>query len=209
VKQWRGRSESGKAFFADLNGKYRLGIEQFGGTEQEQPKEEAPVVDLDEIKNKEGQIGESSIEDVMLALEQLDGDVEKGKKLFTQQGCQACHSISQGGVQKGPFLGQIGGIMNRQQIAESILKPNASISQGFATVQITTSDDKSYTGFITEETAEDLVIRNIAGQATRVEKSNIATRRELETSMMPAGLANALSYEEFTSLVDFLSEQVE
>ncbi|MDR8393621.1 c-type cytochrome [Aliifodinibius sp. S!AR15-10] len=209
VKQWRERSESGKELFADLNGKYRLGIEQFGGTEPEQPKEEAPVVDLEEIKNKEGQIGESSIEDVMLALEQLDGDVEKGKKLFTQQGCQACHSISQGGVQKGPFLGQIGGIMNRQQIAESILKPNASISQGFATVQITTSDDKSYTGFITEETADDLVIRNIAGQATRIEKSNISNRRELETSMMPAGLANALSYEEFTSLVDFLSEQVE
>ncbi len=28
-------------------------------------------------------------------------------------------------------MGQIGSIMNREQIAESILKPNASISQGF------------------------------------------------------------------------------
>ncbi|GAA5522380.1 c-type cytochrome [Aliifodinibius salicampi] len=209
VKEWRIRSENEKQLFAEINSKYRLGIDQFGGTEADAPKEEAPRVDLEEIKNKEGQVGEASIEDVMLALEKLDGDIEQGKKLFIQQGCQACHTISQEGVQKGPFLGQIGGIMNRQQIAESILKPNASISQGFATVQISTDDNKSYTGFVTRETAEELEIRDIAGQSTTIKKSNIESRRELETSMMPSGLANALSYEEFTSLVEFLSQQVE
>ncbi|MDZ7691451.1 MAG: c-type cytochrome [Balneolaceae bacterium] len=208
LKVWRQRAPKDE-FFANLNDKYRLGITEFGGTEQTEPVEEEPVVDLEEIKNKKGQIGKASIEDVMLALDELSGDEEMGKKLFVQQGCQACHSISQGEVMKGPFLGQIGGIMNRQQIAESILKPNASISQGFATVLITTNDNKSYTGFISEETAEKLVIRNIAGQASTVRKSNIATRKELETSMMPPGLANALSYEEFAALVDYLSRQVE
>ncbi|WP_434084239.1 DUF7133 domain-containing protein [Fodinibius salsisoli] len=208
VKEWQSRTESEQQLFAGLNSKYRLGIDQFGGTEAEAPKEEAPQVDLEAIKNKEGQVGEASIEDVMLALEQLDGDAQKGKELFIQQGCQACHTLSQEGVQKGPFLGQIGGIMNRQQIAESILKPNASISQGFATVQISTDDNRSYTGFVTRETAEELEIRNIAGQATTIEKANIESRKELEMSMMPGGLANALSYEEFTSLVEFLSQQV-
>lgn len=209
MNQWRERSSSDEQLFANLNSKYRLGISEFGGTEAEEPKEEAPTVDLEEIKNKKGQIGEASIEDVMLALDELEGDVEQGEKLFTQQGCRACHSISQGEVMKGPFLGQIGGIMNRQQIAESILKPNTSISQGFATVQIETNDGKTYTGFVTEETANDLVIRNITGQATSIEKSNINSREELESSIMPSGLANSLSYEEFTSLVDFLSKQVE
>lgn len=209
VKEWQSRSKSEQQLFAKLNSKYRLGIQQFGGTEPGTPKEEVPQVDLEAIKSKEGQVGEASIEDVMLALEKLEGDIEQGKELFIQQGCQACHTLSTEGVQKGPFLGQIGGIMNRQQIAESILKPNASISQGFATVQITTSDDKSYTGFVTKETADHLVIRNIAGQATSIEKSNIENRKELEISMMPSGLANALSYEEFTSLVEFLSQQME
>ena len=104
-------------------------------------------------------------------------------------------------------MGQIGSIMTREQIAESILKPNASISQGFATVQITTKDNKNYVGFVSQESAEQLVIRNIAGQVFTVKAENIATRKELETSMMPAGLANALSYEEFASLVTFLSQQ--
>ncbi|MFH5885481.1 HEAT repeat domain-containing protein [Halalkalibaculum sp. DA3122] len=196
-------------FFADLNSKYRLGIPAFGGTDDTGSKVEEPVVDLEEIKSEEGQIGKSSIEDVMLALQELSGDLEKGEKLFVRQGCQACHSISPDEAMKGPYLGQVGGIMNRQQIAESILKPNASISQGFATVQIQTSDENSYVGFITEETAEKLVIRNIAGQATTLQKSDIVSREQLKTSMMPAGLTNSLSYEEFVALVDYLSAQVE
>ncbi|MDQ4139189.1 MAG: heme-binding protein, partial [Bacteroidota bacterium] len=93
------------------------------------------------------------------------------------------------------------------QIAESILKPNASISQGFATVTITAKGDKTYTGFVSEETAEKVVMRNIAGQVFTIKASDIVSRKEMETSMMPSGLANALSYEEFASLVTFLSEQ--
>lgn len=209
VNEWEQSAASGRQLFADLNSKYRLGIPQFGGDTEETPKEEAPVVDLEEIKNKKGQIGKASIEDVMLALEEISGDTEKGKTLFVQQGCQACHNVESGDVMKGPFLGQIGGIMNRQQIAESILKPNASISQGFSTVQIKARDDKSYTGFVTEETSDELTITNIAGRSNTINKSDVISRTELETSMMPPGLVNALSYEEFASLVDYLAEQVQ
>jgi len=104
-------------------------------------------------------------------------------------------------------MGQIGSIMNRHQIAESILKPNASISQGFSTAQIQTKGGNTYVGFVTEESADKLTIRNITGTATTLAKSEIANRQELEHSMMPEGLANALSYEELASLVAYLSAQ--
>ena len=164
-------------------------------------------MDLEKIKNKKGQVGEASIEDVMLAMDKIKGDPALGKTLFTRQGCVACHSINKGETMKGPFMGQIGSIMNREQIAESILKPNASISQGFATVMITAKGNKSYMGFVTEESAGQLVLRDIAGQVTRIKTSDIIKRQEMENSMMPAGLANALSYEEFASLITFLSQQ--
>jgi putative heme-binding domain-containing protein len=105
---------------------------------------------------------------------------------------------------KGPFMGQIGSIMNRDQITESILKPNASISQGFASFLIETKDSKSYMGFVTAESADELTIRDITGNATKLAKKNIKSRKEMENSMMPAGLANSLSYEELASLVTFL-----
>ncbi|KPM47677.1 DUF7133 domain-containing protein [Jiulongibacter sediminis] len=194
-------------YFAWLNDRNRLDIADLGTAEVAEAEEDEINVDFEAIKNKKGQVGESSIEDVILAMGQIKGDASKGKALFTSQGCIACHSIEKGQVMKGPFMGQIGSIMNRDQITESILKPNASISQGFSTFMIETKDGKSYMGFVTAESADKLTIRDIGGNATELSKNNIKSREEMENSMMPAGLANALSFEELASLVTYLQGQ--
>ena len=206
MAEWDKADANGKQVIRDLNARHRMEIEAFGTVEAVASNDE-PKVDLEKIKNQKGQVGKSSIEDVLLAINQLQGDPVKGKALFTKQGCVACHSIARGEQMKGPFMGQIGSIMNREQIAESILKPNASISQGFATVLITAKGDRTIMGFITEETAAKVVMRNIAGEVFTVKTSDILTRKEMDQSMMPAGLANALSYDELASLVTFLSQQ--
>lgn len=198
--------DSQKSTFAALNDRLRLGIVELG-TESAAPIIEETAIDLESIKNKKGQVGTASIEDVFLAVTELKGDPVQGKALFVSQGCLACHSIEKDQPLKGPYMGQIGSIMTRDQIVESILKPNASISQGFASIQITTNDGKFYMGFVTAESAEELTIRDIAGNATKLEKKNIKERKELENSMMPAGLANSLSYEELASLVTYLAQQ--
>lgn len=205
--EWSRSAIRRKVFFADLNGKFRLGIPQFGGGEKETVEEKETKIDLEKIKNKKGQIGNSSIEDIMLAIASIKGNPATGKILFAQQGCIACHSLKKGDIPKGPFMGQIGSIMNRNKIAESILKPNAQIAQGFATNIITTKDGKTFQGFVTEESADRLVLRDIAGTVHTISTRDIRKREQLETSIMPAGLANALSYEEFASLVTFLSQQ--
>ena len=207
VNQFKAKGKTDREFYKELNSKYRLGIDAFGEIKVDKPKEDTPVVDFDKIKNKKGQIGETSIEDVMLALARIKGDPTKGAELFNSQGCIACHSLTKDQVMKGPFMGQVGSIMNREQIAESILKPNASISQGFSTVQISTNGGDNYVGFVTQESADDITIRNIVGTATELKKADISERKELETSMMPAGLVNALSFEEMASLVSFLEQQ--
>ena len=205
-KEFKKANKQGKVFFADLNAKHRMGITEFGGEEKVAVKT-GKKIDLEKIKNKKGQIGKSSIEDVMLAIEKIKGDPKVGEKLFTQQGCIACHSIKKGEALKGPYMGQIGSIMARDQIAESILKPNASISQGFASVLITAKNDKIYSGFITAETAEKVTMRNITGAEFVIKTKDIISRKEFETSMMPPGLANSLSFEEFASLITYLSLQ--
>lgn len=207
IAQWEAVSKADRQFFSALNTKYRLGIDRFGTIDLDVARAEAAKVDLEAIKNKKGQVGESSIEDILLALQQIKGDPEAGAALFVQQGCVACHTVDANGPMKGPFMGQIGSIMNREQIAESILKPNASISQGFATVQIELKNGEMYIGFVTAESAEKITINNIAGIATEIKTADIKDRRELEMSMMPEGLANALSYEELASLVAYLERQ--
>ncbi|MBS0029280.1 DUF7133 domain-containing protein [Chitinophaga sp. 22321] len=194
--------------FRDLDARHRMEIAAFAPLKKAEPVAvKEPKVDLEKIKSKKGQVGKASIEDVLLAVKQLKGDPAKGKILFSNQGCIACHSLNRGEKMKGPFMGQIGSIMNRERIAESILKPNASISQGFATVTVTAKGNKTYVGFVTEETATKVVMRDISGQVYTVNAADILSRKEMKTSMMPTGLANSLSYEEFASLVNFLAQQ--
>ena len=50
-------------------------------------------------------------------------------------------------------------------------------------------------------------MRDITGEVYTVNAADILSRKEMKTSMMPTGLANALSYEEFASLVSFLEKQ--
>ncbi|OYX16631.1 MAG: heme-binding protein [Algoriphagus sp. 32-45-6] len=206
TQEMQAMGEENASFFAQLNDRHRLGIEALGTEEITQVAAEN-TVDLEAIKNKKGQVGASSIEDVVLAVASIKGDAVKGKALFVSQGCLACHTVDKNQPMKGPFMGQIGSIMNRDQIVESILKPNASISQGFATVLIDTNDGKSFTGFVTAESADQLTIRDIGGNATQLKKSAVKSRKILETSMMPAGLANSLSFEELASLVTYLQQQ--
>lgn len=205
-KEWEQSDITAKASYTDLNEKFRLGINRFGGMASAEVNEETKI-DLEKIRNTKGQIGKTSIEDVMLAIDKIKGDPELGKKLYTQQGCVACHSIKKGEALKGPFMGQIGAIMSRQQIAESILKPNASISQGFATVLISTKDGKSIMGFVTGESGDKISLRDITGTSYTIQSKDIASRNEMETSMMPPGLADALSFEEFASLITYLAQQ--
>lgn len=207
LTEWKSYEDPAKGnLFANLNERNRMDIAEFGDENTNLVIIETEV-DLEEIKNKKGQVGESSIEDVVIAMEEIKGDPVQGKSLFVSQGCIACHSIEKGEPLKGPYMGQIGSIMNRSQITESILKPNASISQGFATVLIKTKNNLSYMGFVTGENANQLVLTDIAGNATRIEKSEIVSRQEMENSMMPEGLVNSLSYEELASLITYLEQQ--
>ena len=205
IQQWNQSDSSEKKLFQELNAKHQMGISEFGVDETLAVKEEK--IDLESIRNKKGQIGASSIEDVMLAMAKIKGEPAMGKAVFLKQGCQACHTIEKDELPKGPYMGQIGSIMNREQIAESILKPNASISQGFATVLVTTRDNKKFMGFVTNESSEKIIMRDIAGQSKTLKTAEILSRKEIETSMMPPGLANSLSYEEFASLITYLSQQ--
>ena len=168
---------------------------------------EEPTVDLEKIMKKKGQVGKMSVEDIAIALTKIKGNPKKGPALFTAQGCFACHALKKSEVQKGPYLGQIGGIMNAEKIALSIIRPNAEISQGFKTVQITTKKGAAHVGFVTKRLSDQIEIRNIAGQVTLLKPAAVASETLLPISMMPAGLANGMSIEDFASLVHFLAAQ--
>jgi len=133
----------------------------------------------------------------------VKGDVKIGSELFLKQRCVACHTVSPTETPKGPFLGDIAVRYKRPEILESVLKPSAKIAQGFQTVLIKMKDGKRYEGFISKE-AEEIELRNSAGETVLLPAKDVDTRKKLETSVMPEGIVENLTIEEFGHLLAYL-----
>ena len=192
-------------FLARLNDSHRLGLAKLGTRLVAAPTEKAPTIDLAKIASQKGAVATTALEDIILAVDKLKPNHARGEALFTQQGCVACHALQPGGAVLGPFMGQIGSIMNPAQIATAILRPSDTISQGFQTVLLTLKDGSTRMGFATETTSEKIVLRDMAGTVSTVLTADVKEDKHLPMSMMPEGLANALSLDEFAALVHFLA----
>ena len=64
--------------------------------------------------------------------------------------------------------------------------------------------DEPY-GLIASETADELTLKAVGGIVTKFKKSDIASRQQSKLSIMPAGLQQSMSTEEFVDLVEYLS----
>ena len=202
------KAPEARDFFARLNDSHRLGLAALGTREPAAPAAPAaPTIDLAKIAKQSGAVATTALEDIIVSLDKLKPNLARGEALFTQQGCIACHSLSSSGPALGPYMGQVGGIMNPTQIAMAILRPSDTISQGFQTVVLTMKDGSTRTGFATETTSDKIVLRDMAGAVTTVATADIKEDKHIPTSMMPEGLANALSLEDFASLVHFLASK--
>jgi putative heme-binding domain-containing protein len=132
------------------------------------------------------------------------GDPKVGQELFTRQGCVACHTTSPAEPPKGPLLAGIAARYSRAELCESILKPSAKISQGFETQWFKTNDGDQQEGFVTRESGDEIELRNGAGIALVLKKSDVKSRGKRDISIMPEGLATKLTPQELASLVAYL-----
>ena len=143
--------------------------------------------------------------DVFKAAMAGKGDAKAGERLYTSQGCIACHSVDPQAEQKGPYLGAAGAKFTRDYLIDSILDPNKVVAQGFQTTVITMKDGATHMGFVTAEADGVVELRNIAGQVTKLQRADVTKEEHLPQSMMPPGLGAGLTVEEFTSLIEYLA----
>lgn len=144
------------------------------------------------------------IGDVLEQVEKIKGDAERGEILFTQLACATCHTVKADDPLKGPFLGNIAETYKRRELAEMILDPNKSLAQGFKTNLFELKDGGVIVGFVTKEAADAIEVRDATGKATTLKPDQIKKRTESEASIMPPGLVNNLSVEDFAALVAYL-----
>ena len=136
----------------------------------------------------------------------MQGDVTLGEAVFLRASCQMCHTVSQEQDPKGPYLGNIANTYRREDLAKAILMPDDTIAQGFATHVIELDDGEEVTGFVVQESGDQVILRDVLSQAHTLDKEKILSRKVLKTSMMPEGLMASFSIWEMASLLDYLEQ---
>ena len=135
------------------------------------------------------------------------GDPAAGKQLFfddERTKCATCHQVGDKGGSIGPALTKIGGKFDRPHLIESLLLPSAQIVEGYRTTLVVTVDDVAHAGIAKKETDAELELIDANSKLTVIPKKDIEQRKEAEVSLMPTGLADLLSPQEFTDLISYL-----
>jgi putative membrane-bound dehydrogenase-like protein len=138
------------------------------------------------------------------------GNADRGRRLFfnpERSQCLACHQLGDQGGKIGPELTGVGGRFSRIYLIESILDPNANVTPGFKTLIVTTKSGAPLVGAKVSETETSLTLGDAAGQLHEIAKSDIAELDEPPVSLMPAGLENLYTEQEFLDLMAFLISQ--
>jgi putative heme-binding domain-containing protein len=186
---WASGDTEQKAFLTHLANLHRMNLEGIGEVEKSAGK-------------KEKTIGQISIEDIMLTLDSMKGDAAKGRELMKTQACAACHSITDADPKRGPDLNLIGATLNREAIAEAILKPDAGIAPSW--VDVTTTDGTIHQGTLVSKSDTEVIVRNIAGIPTTLKAADVKEIKTAASTLMGPHLMDALTMEQFADVIAYL-----
>jgi len=133
----------------------------------------------------------------------MEGDPVQGKSLFMQH-CAICHQVNGAlGKSIGPDLATI---RNREAgfILADILDPNRSIADEYQTWTIEKKNGEKLSGIISAQTQSSLELKDAAGTATLIARTEIRLLESEPMSLMPVGLEGNLTVEDMAGLLAFL-----
>lgn len=160
------------------------------------------------IGGEQPQDHKSRLTDAFYHEVQTRGDSVRGREIYrrVELGCVNCHLVYGEGGKIGPDLSALGTAQPLDFIAGAILEPQKEVKEGFNSVLVVTKDEEEYQGYIVRENPAEVVVRDVLkGEEITIARSQVASRRQ-SGSVMPAGLADTLSAEEFRDLLKYLSE---
>jgi len=135
------------------------------------------------------------------------GDPARGEIVYRSKAasCVQCHQIGGVGGPLAPDIRAIGASSPMDYIIDSLLIPAKAVKDGYAATSVSTKDGDLVQGIKVREDRAELVLRDNARDEIVIPKTEIKKRVEGGT-LMPAGLADGLTRQEFLDLVRFMAE---
>jgi putative membrane-bound dehydrogenase-like protein len=135
-----------------------------------------------------------------------EGDPQAGREIFFHAKvgyCSRCHRYDGRGNHVGPDLTKIRE-RGREWLLTSILQPARDVAPAYRQWQIEFNDGRTMTGISLRKGSHSEDYLGADGKTFSVKLTDMEARREIETSMMPEGLAQTMTAKELRDVLAFL-----
>ena len=136
-----------------------------------------------------------------------DRDFERGRRMFGEAKCFACHRFASEGGAFGPDLTALAGRFNAKDLIESIVEPSKVISDQYAAVNIVTTSGKMVSGRIINLHGDNMMVNTDMldpDKMVNVSRRDVESMELSKISMMPENLIDTFREDEVLDLVGFL-----
>lgn len=157
-----------------------------------------------ELSKKLNQGGVADIADWekrIVGLSFIGGDASRGKAVFEQRTCHACHT---GSSRLGPDLKGAAARMSPGDLFLAIVDPNRDVSPAHQTRAVTTKSGETYTGVMIYDSPTVKLVQTSADNTARILGKDIVSVAPSAVSLMPAGLLQGLKDQELADLHAYL-----
>ncbi len=129
-------------------------------------------------------------------------DLSRGRLVY-DNACAKCHKMFGEG---GKIAPELTGSQrsNVEYVLHKLLDPSAAVPRDYQMSEVRTSGGRVLTGVVKEEN-DALVVLQTPTEEVRIRKSDIESRTQMKTSLMPEGLLQALKDDEVRDVLAYLA----
>jgi putative heme-binding domain-containing protein len=136
----------------------------------------------------------------------IAGDAARGEQLFWNKGsCGSCHRVGTKGSSIGPDLTRVGRQRSVAYLTASVVKPDADITAGYATITVVLRDGKKISGVERNFDNFSAQFVDLAGKYHSFEREDVQSMTREPRSLMPSTYARLFTPAEMTDLMAYLS----
>jgi putative heme-binding domain-containing protein len=139
-----------------------------------------------------------------VARQPVTGDPARGRAVYDDNGCAACHIVAGEGRGLGPELTAVGAVRGADHLRQSVLDAAAAVDDAHRVLTARTNDGRSVRGVRIAEDEFSVVLRDADFRLHSFTAAELADlRREMGASLMPS-YATRLERAEVEDLVAYL-----
>jgi cytochrome c oxidase cbb3-type subunit 3 len=134
----------------------------------------------------------------------IPGDPARGKSIFEEQNCAACHIVNGQGGSFGPELTAIGAQRSPAYLRRAVLNPSADVPPEFVSVRVRPRDGREITGIRLNEDSFTIQLKDVSNRLYSFRKSDLAVF-EIQTDRSAMPVYSGLTPTQMDDLVAYLA----